>query len=146
VQPRVDRAAGERAEEGDQHLRADQQRKLQARIIQERHDGERQDDGARRGHHDHRDLAPLAHALDQHDRRQLHDLHEERDRREHPDDDRAGAELEREAGEDDAAVQRSDQASPCGILDQVALAALHSFGRDVGIGFQQVGSEQRGCE
>jgi len=118
MQPRVERAAGERPEDRDHELRDEQQRdRSRARTGDERNDREQQDQKARDAHRHDGDLASLPQTLDQRNRGKLDGLTDERNRRQHPDREGAGTECKREPNQDHAAVQRSGHAGPGRIAD-----------------------------
>ena len=124
MQPDVHRAAADRAGHGNAHLNEQQRIERRLPIRDEGGQREQRDHHARYAHRCDRDLASLPDALDESDRRQLRDLREERNRREQADVPRRGAELEREADEDHAAIERAHHARPCGVLNESSLTSF----------------------
>lgn len=110
-------------------------RSINARGIAEKgQQRQRQHDGARQGGCRHCDLAPLAEAFDQSDCRQLRELPEERRRGQDADEDRAGAQGQREPDENDPAREDGDEVPAGAVLHQGALASFDVGGTYDGIG------------
>lgn len=136
MQPGIERAARDRAEERDGDLRRDQQAQGRRPVGHQDEERKAADQQPRNAGRDDGDLAPLAELLDERDGRQLRHLRKERHGGEHADVPWRRAQLYREAHQDDATIQGADEARPRGVLHQHALAALDVVRRHYGVGWE----------
>lgn len=136
VHPGVPGAGAGRAQHGDPRLSRRQQPERERPVLDERQEGHAQDqDPPGRDRRD-RDPAPLPDPLHEPDRRDLRELPEEGDRREHADQPRPRPEREGQADQDHPAGQRAHDVGPGPVLHERALAALDVGGGDLWVGGQ----------